>query len=112
MPEGVFKHGSQFQWRPDAQVAYEIEIENRTTTKTTDYIMTTNIVTPVRSMGLTGTIRQTKSNLRAVAEILWDVSRRDSVAKMTLQWDNVTKTEDIASDRIRIGFSQGEFCYL
>lgn len=106
-PDGVFKHGSEFLWRPDAKVAYEIEIENKTTASATDYVMTTTLVTPVRSIGLTGTMRQTKRNLRAVGEVVWDLKRRDSVAKVTVTWENTTKTRDVDANRLKIGFSQG-----
>lgn len=107
-PDGTFKHGSQFLWRPDARIAYEVEVENRTTSRTNDYIMTAKFVTPVRNMGMTGTVRQSKNNLRAVGEMLWDLERRDSAAKFTFQWENVTRTRDVRSDRIRIGFTQGK----
>lgn len=107
LPEGIFRHGSEFRWRPDQRVAYEIEIENKTTATTTDYVMTTTLITPVRSVGLTGTLRQTKRNLRAIGELLWDLKRRESLARVTLTWENTTKTPNIASHGVRIGFSQG-----
>ena len=106
-PDGVFKHGAEFRWRPDARVAYEIDIENRTTATTTDYVMTTTVFTPVRNLGVTGTLRQTKRIMRAVAEIVWDLNRRESVAKITTQWENITKTRDVLSDKYKISFSQG-----
>ncbi|XP_057368025.1 uncharacterized protein LOC130689027 [Daphnia carinata] len=106
-PDGVFRHGSEFRWRPDATISYEIDIENKTTTTATDYVMTTSLITPVRSLGLTGTLRQTKRNLRAVGEVVWDLNRRDSVAKMTVTWENTTKTRDVDVDRVKIAFSQG-----
>lgn len=108
-PDGVFRHGSEFRWRPDAKIAYEIDIENKTTTTATDYVMTTSLTTPVRSMGLTGTMRKTKRNLRAVAEVVWDLKRRDSVVKVTATWENTTKTRDIDAHRLKIGFSQGKW---
>ena len=106
-PDGVFKHGAEFRWRPDARVAYEIDIENRTTSTTTDYVMTTTVFTPVRNLGVTGTLRQTKRIMRAVAEIVWDLNRRESVAKITTQWENITKTRDVLSEKYKISFSQG-----
>ena len=108
LPDGVFKHGSHFQWRPDSRIAYEIEIENKTTAASTDYVMTTTLVTPVRSVGLTGTLRKTrKRNLRAVCELVWDLKRRDSVAKVTYTWENTTKSKDVDANRMKIAFSQG-----
>lgn len=106
--DGVFLHGSQFAWRPNARIGYDIEVENRTTTKTTDYVMTTNFFTPVRSMGVTSTIRHSKNTLRAVCELLWDLTRKDSIAKMIVLWDNTTRSQDVNSDRIRVSFSQGK----
>lgn len=108
-PDGVFRHGSEFRWRPDAKIAYEIEIENKTTATAADYVMTTSLMTPVRNIGLTGTMRQTKRNLRAVAEVVWDLKRRDSVVKVIVTWDNTTKTRDVDVNRLKIGFSQGKF---
>lgn len=108
-PDGVFRHGSEFRWRPDAKIAYEIEIENKTTAAANDYVMTTTIITPVRSLGITGTMRQTKLNLRAISEVVWDLKRRDSVAKVTFTWENTTKTRDVEADRVKIAFSQGNY---
>ena len=106
-PDGIFRHGSEFRWRPNARVAYEIDIENRTTTTTTDYVMTTAVFTPVRDLGLTGTLRQTKRTMRAVGEIVWDLKRRESVAKFTVHWENITKSRNFDSDKYKISFSQG-----
>lgn len=112
LPDGVFKHGSEFRWRPDAKVAYEIEVENKTSVTATDYVMTTTLITPVRSLGLTGTMRQTKRTLRANGEVVWDLKRRDSLAKVTLTWENATKTRDIEVNRLKLGFSQGRRYFL
>lgn len=106
-PDGIFKHGSEFRWRPDDRIAYEIEIENKTSAAAIDYVMTTSLITPVRDIGLTGTIRQTKRNLRAVGELLWDLRRRESLARVALTWENATKTPEVASHKMRLGFSQG-----
>ena len=107
--DGVLRHGSEFRWRPEetARIAYEIEVENRTTSALADYVMTGTLITPVRSMALTATSRKSRKNLRSLTEFVWDLERKESAVKITFRWDNITKTPDILSDRIRISFSQG-----
>lgn len=111
-PDGVFRHGTEFRWRPDAKIAYDIEIENKTTAAANDYVMTTTFITPVRSLGLTGTMRQTKRNLRAVGEVVWDLKRRESVAKVIVTWENTNKTRDVEANRVKVAFSQGKYLSL
>ena len=109
-PENTFRHGSEFRWHPDdkSRVAYEIEIGNRTTDSAVGYVMTTSIFTPVRDIGLTGLLQRSHKNLRIVGEIVWDLSRRDSVAIITYIWDNITKpTSGVLSDRIKLSLAQG-----
>lgn len=106
-PDGVFRHGSEFRWRPDAKIAYEIDIENKTTATATDYVMTTTLLTPVRDIGLTGKVHQTRRNLRAIGEVVWDLKRRESVAKVIVTYENTTKTRDVEASRLKVGFSQG-----
>ena len=73
-----------------------------------DYVMTVVLVTPVRAMALTGTLKKNQRDLRALAEIVWDLKRKDSVAIINLDWRDVTRTPDVPSDRVQMRFKQGK----
>jgi len=86
---------------------YEIHIENRTTEATSHYVMTASLETPVRGMALTGTMKAHENDLRALAEIVWDLKRSESVAIVDIDWRDVSDAYPVTSDRIQMRFRRG-----
>ena len=107
LPDGILRHGWELRWSPESKIAYEIDVENRTSNSVADYVFSTSLSTPLRNMGMTGTLRKTQKYLRTQAEIVWDLQRKESAAKILATWENATQSQLVQVDLLKVNFSQG-----